>query len=87
MDIKLSRFCTPRRGSNQAPAYTSQFMETEATSQETNRTDYRPQPDPFFCPYTHFAAHPPESPQESPQRQELFASRRLLAKPALITVL
>jgi hypothetical protein len=29
--------CTPK-GSNQAPAYTSEFMGTPAISQETNRT-------------------------------------------------
>jgi hypothetical protein len=38
MDIKLSRFCTPK-GSDQAPAYTSEFKGTPAISQETNRTD------------------------------------------------
>jgi hypothetical protein len=37
MDIKLSRFYTPK-GSNQAPAYTSEFVGTPAISQETNRT-------------------------------------------------
>ncbi len=41
MDIKLSRFCTPK-GSNQAPAYTSEIQRSgnPATSQETNRTNY-----------------------------------------------
>jgi len=37
MDIKLSWFCPPK-GSNQAPAYTSEFVGTPAISQETNRT-------------------------------------------------
>jgi hypothetical protein len=37
MEIKLSRFCTPK-GSNQALAYTLQFEGTLAISPETNRT-------------------------------------------------
>ena len=40
MEIKLSRFCTPK-GSNQALAYTLEFEGTTEISPETNRTlDY-----------------------------------------------
>ena len=38
MDIKLSRFCTPK-GSNQAPAYTSYFVGTPTILQETIALD------------------------------------------------